>query len=301
MTKTNKRSNMKSTIKYLSLITAAVVIAMSMSSCVKDKFSSPPATDPTDPSDVHATMNLRDFKIRYCFGIAHTLDSARPVRINDSIVLSGIINADDRTGNFYKQLVLQDSTGGIQLKVEATGLYNDYPIGRRIFIKAKGLYLYNYLGTLELGGYIDTTAAQPSLGGVPYTLLPKYVVKGALNQTLTPKKYTITELNSANQIYEQSTLIRVDSVEFTAPDTGLTYSDPFNKAFGNINFQQRDRNSAVVRSSGYANFAAVKVAKGSGTLLGIFTIYQKSNGSLINQIGIRDTTDVQFNQPRFAP
>ncbi|MBS1686258.1 MAG: hypothetical protein JSS76_16050 [Bacteroidetes bacterium] len=292
---------MKSKIKSLYTLAAATALSLVLSSCVKDKFSAPANTTATDPSGVAATMNLRDFKIRYCFGVAHTLDSAKPVRINDSIVLSGVINAADRTGNFYKQLILQDSTGGIQLKVEATGLYNEYPIGRRIFIKCKDLYIYNYLGTLEIGSYIDTTGAQPTLGGIPYTLLPTYVVKGALNQTLVPKKYTITDLNSANQIYDQSTLIRIDSVEFTAPDTGLTYSDPFNKAFGNINFQQRDRNTAVVRSSGYANFAAVKVPKGSGTLYGIFTIYQKSNGSLINQIGIRDTTDVQFTDPRFAP
>jgi hypothetical protein len=55
----------------------------------------------------------------------------------------------------------------------------------------------------------------------------------------------------------------------------------------------------VVRSSGYANFAIDRVAQGSGNLTGIFTIYQKSNGSTINQIGIRDTTDVQFYSPRF--
>ncbi|MBS1593106.1 MAG: hypothetical protein JST90_02200 [Bacteroidetes bacterium] len=292
---------MKSTIKFLSTLATAAAITLMASACVKQKFASPPDTTATDPSGMAATMNLRDFKIRYCFGVAHVLDSASPVRINDSIILSGIINAADRSGNFYKQLVLQDSTGGIQLKVDATGLYNEYPIGRRIFIKCKGLYLYNYLGTLEMGSYIDTTGPQPGLGGIPYTLMPTYIVKGALNQTLIPKKYTIADLNAANQIYEQSTLIHVDSVEFTAPDTGLTYADPFNKAFGNINFQQRDRTTAVVRSSGYANFAAVKVPKGSGTLYGIFTIYQKTNGSLINQIGIRDTTDVQFTDPRFAP
>lgn len=274
---------------------------MTIGACVKQKFDAPPIHTDTDPSGMQATMNLRDFKIRYCLGPIYTMDSARPVLITDSIILSGVINAADRTGNFYKQLVLQDSTGGIQLKVDATGLYNEYPIGRRIFIKCKGLYLYNYLGTLEMGSYIDTTGPQPGLGGIPSTLLSQYVVKGALNVPLTPKKYTITGLNAANQLYDQSTFIQIDSVEFTPADTGLTYADPFNKAFGNINFQERSRATAVVRSSGYANFATVHVAKGSGTLYGIFTLYQKSNGSLINQIGIRDTTDVQFTDPRFAP
>jgi hypothetical protein len=142
-------------------ITAAIMItvmALAISSCVKDKFTAPPTLANADPSGLTATMTLKQFEIAYCFGIAHTLDSIRPVRIDSNIILSGVINADDRTGNFYKQLVLQDSTGGIRLRVNATGLYNDYPIGRRVFIKCKGLYLYNYLGTLELGSYIDTPA-----------------------------------------------------------------------------------------------------------------------------------------------
>ncbi|MCW3127174.1 MAG: hypothetical protein JWO03_2832 [Bacteroidetes bacterium] len=291
---------MKSSLINKVLITlTAAVMAFAVSSCVKDKFSAPAALINADPSGMQATMTTLQFKNRYCFGVAHTLDSSRPVLITDSIILSGVINADDKTGNFYKQLILQDATGGIQVKVEATGLYNEYPIGRRVFIKCKGLYLYNYLGTLEMGSYIDTTGPQPTLGGIPNTLLSTYVVKGASGVPLAPVKYTIADLNNANQLYEQSTLIQVDSVEFIDGDLGLTYSDPFNKAFGNITFTERSRNTAVVRSSGYANFAAVPVAQGSGTLTGIFTIYQKSNGTFINQIGIRDTTDVQFSSPRF--
>ena len=281
------------------LALTALILTVAITSCVKEKFAAPPVRSETDPSGLQATMTLQAFKNRYVYTFAHTLDSIRPVRIVDSIILTGVINAEDRSGNFYKQLVLQDSTGGIQIKVDATGLYNEYPVGRRVFIRAKGLYLYNYLGTLEIGGYVDTTGSQPSLGGIPSNLISSFVVKGALNVPVVPKKYTINQLDAANQLYQQSTLIQVDSVEFIDGDLGLTYSDPYNQAFGNINFRDRIGNTAVVRSSGYARFAAVPVAKGMGTLTGIFTIYQKSNGSFINQISIRDTSDVRFNNPRF--
>ena len=289
-----------SIIKNITVAVTIAVMALTISSCVKDKFSAPPALANTDPSGLTATMTLKQFKITYCFGVAHALDSIRPVRIDSNIIISGVINADDRTGNFYKQLVLQDVTGGIQIKVNATGLYNDYPIGRRVFIKCKGLYLYNYLGTLELGSYIDTTGSQPGLGGIPSSLLPTYVIKGATGVAVTPQVYNISQLDAADQLNAQSTLIQIDSVEFINGDLGLTYADPFNKAFGNATFSEKHTGyTAVVRSSGYANFAVDRVAQGSGSLTGIFTIYQKSNGSTINQIGIRDTTDVQFYSPRF--
>jgi hypothetical protein len=288
-----------SIIKRITAAAVVAIMAISISACVKDKFSVPTVVNPSDPSGLHATMTFKDFKYKYCFQTAHILDSIRPYRIPDSIILSGVVNADDRTGNFYKQIVLQDSTGGIQIKIDATGLYNEYPVGRRIFIKCKGLYLYNYLGTLELGSYIDTTGPQPSLGGIPPTLLSTFVVKGAMDTPVVPKLYTIAQLNSADQLVEQSRLIQIDSVEFINGDLGLTYADPFNKAFGNITFADQGGYTAVVRSSGYANFAAKRVAQGSGRLTGIFTIYAKSNGTTINQIGIRDTTDVKFYNPRF--
>jgi hypothetical protein len=286
-------------IKKITLALTVAVLACTISACVKDKFSAPASLANADPSGLQATMTLAQFKTLYCYQKAHTLDSIGPVHITDSIILSGVINGDDRSGGLYKQLVMQDSTGGIQLKVDATSLYNEYPIGRRIFVKCKGLYLYNYEGTLEIGSYVDTTGPQPGLGGIPAPLIPNYVVKGMTGISITPKLYTIAQLNAADQLNQQSTLIRIDSIEATPPDTALTYADPYNKAFGNINFVDRLGYTSVLRTSGYADFAAIPVPNGSGTLIGIFTVYAKSNGTTVNQINIRDTSDVHWNNPRF--
>jgi hypothetical protein len=277
-----------------------VVIGAAISSCVKDKFSAPPALANTDPANIQATMTLHDFKAKYCNNSNFNIyDSIRPILITDSIVLSGIVNGDDRSGAFYKQIVFQDATGGMQIKVDASGLFNEYPVGRRIFVNCKGLYLAYYLGSLELGSYVDTTGSQPSLGGIPAPLIPKFIVKGSSGNRLIPQRYTIAQLNAANQQDQQSTLIRIDSIQFTPPDTALTYADPYNKAYGNINFVDKFRYSSILRTSGYADFAAIAVPDSSGTLTGVFTIYAKSNGTTVNQINIRDTSDVQFHSPRF--
>jgi hypothetical protein len=289
-----------SLINKMTTALAIVVISVAISSCVKDKFDAPPALTNADPSNIQRTMSLHDFKAKYTNRLTvNVYDSIRPTLITDSIILSGIVNGDDKSGAFYKQIVFQDETGGMQIKVDATGLFNDYPVGRRVFIKCKGLYLYYYLGSLELGSYIDTTGSQPSLGGIPAPLIPKFIVKGSSGNVLTPQRYTIAQLNAANQQDQQSTLIRIDSIEFTPPDTALTYADPYNKAYGNINFVDKFRYSSVLRTSGYADFAAIPVPNNSGTLIGVFTIYAKSNGTTVNQINIRDTSDVQFNSPRF--
>lgn len=277
---------------------AVVILSVILSGCVKDKYNAPPAPN-ADPAGVYATMTIKQFKQHYYLP---NQNNPNPFQITDSVILSGVINADDRSGNIYKTLIFQDSTGGLQIVANQPDLYNIYPVGTRIFVKAKGLYLYNYLGTLELGSFIDNTGAQPSLGGIPPNLLNYFIVKGMTGLTVTPRHWSLFNLNNgADQLNDQSTLIQVDGVEFIAADTALTYADAINKVSGNLLLQDTvlpTPNTVTVRTSGYANFATLNPPKNYGSVLGIFTIYQLSNGSTVNQITVRDTTDLMLNLPR---
>jgi len=289
-------------IKNIVVAVSCAVVLLCSQSCVKDKFTSP-TTPNSDPSGMTATMTIKDFKARFCGGAGgNVLDSIAPMKINDSIILSGVINADDRSGNIYKSLIFQDSTGGLQVVADQSDLYNTYPVGTRIFVKVKGMYLYNYLGTLELGSYINTTGATPSLGGIPSVLIGKYVVKGMTGLTVTPKHWTLFNLtNAADQLNDQSTLIQVDNVEFITADLSLTYADAINFASGNLILQDTVKptpNTVTVRTSGYANFATQNPPSGFGSVLGVFTIYQQSNGTTVNQLTVRDTSDVRLYSPR---
>ena len=288
-------------IKNIALSIASAAVIMSASSCVKETFSAPVAPANTDPAGIYPTMTIKDFKTQYIFHRAHVLDSASPVLITDSIILSGVVNSDDRSGNLYKQLIFQDSTGGLQIVVDAADLYNTFPVGTKIFVKCKGLYLYNYLGTLEIGSYINRTGAQPSLGGIPWVNLSTYVLRGMKMDTVLPKRLTLAQINGADPINDQSILVQVDSVHFAVAtnDTTTTYADAINKAFGNVNLNDcpSPPNSVTVRTSGYANFATTLVPHGYGSVLGIFSIYNKSSGP-VNQLTIRDLNDVRLTRTR---
>ena len=284
------------------IATATAVVILSIASCVKEKFSNPTITN-ADPAGVSATMTMAQFKSLYCGGArGNALDSLVPVLIKDSIILSGVINGDDRSGNIYKTLIFQDATGGLEVTVDQSDLYNTYPVGTRIFVKCKGMYLFNYAGTLELGSYINYTGAQPALGSVPAVNLTTYVLKGMTGIALTPKHWTVFNLvNGADPLNDQNTLVEVDGVQFTNADTSLTYGDAINKASANLLLEdsmQPTPNTVIVRSSGYATFATAKPSTGYGSVVGIFSLYQESNGTVQNQITIRDTTDVKLNNPR---
>ena len=67
---------------------------------------------------------------------------------------------DDRSGNYYKSIVIQDSTGGIELKFNDGFLYNQYPIGRTLYIKCKDLILTDYNGLTQLIGSTKEESAK---------------------------------------------------------------------------------------------------------------------------------------------
>src|SRR4051812_9060600 len=129
--------------KFFRLSTAATMLTMfavTLNSCKKN-FDQPPY--PVDPAIV-ANTSIRDLKA------IHSVSGALDVIATD-IIISGIVTADDRSGNLYKQLFIQDSTGAIQILLEATNLYTTYPVGRRIFVRCKGLCLSDYNRTMMLG------------------------------------------------------------------------------------------------------------------------------------------------------
>ncbi|MEI2750497.1 MAG: DUF5689 domain-containing protein [Ferruginibacter sp.] len=71
--------------------------------------------------------------------------------ITDDVIISGVVVANDKSGNFYKQLFIQDSTGAMQLLLDANSLYVTYPVGRKVYIKCKGLTLSDQNNNMATG------------------------------------------------------------------------------------------------------------------------------------------------------
>ena len=153
--------------KIVKLFAAVMLVGVigSMSAC-KKSFDEPPG--PADPNIV-ANTSIADLKA------LHTVPRAYDIITND-VIISGIITADDKSGNFYKQLVIQDTTGAIQILLDANSLYGTYPVGRRIYVYCKGLCVSDYNSTMQLG-VKATVAGNPSLEGIPATSISNYVLR----------------------------------------------------------------------------------------------------------------------------
>ncbi|MES2004210.1 MAG: DUF5689 domain-containing protein [Bacteroidota bacterium] len=240
------------------------------------KFDEPPAY--VGP-DIQANLSIRDLRAMHFTGAAEKIDM--------DYVIEGIVTANDKEDNLYKTIVLEDSTAGISIRLEGFGLYNDYPVGRKLAVKLKELWLGDYARMIQLGGTVDRTdPSVPQLVPLPAPLFERHLVKKSLNNPVTAKQVRIDELHDSLQ----SRLIVLDNVEFSVSDTGTTYADAINKLSDNKIIKSCNGNSAYIRTSGFAGFAAAKTPRGNGRITAIYSVFRTDK-----QLLLRDTSDVQLN------
>ncbi len=124
-----------------------------------------------------------------------------PVKIEKDIVIGGQVVSEDRTGNIYKSLYIQDETGGIELKLGKSGLYNDYKLGQWVYVTCEGLTLGDYSGMLQLGYEDPTGEYETSYLDVQY-IIDTHVFRGEVDTPLEARKVTAASLRSLNEYNE---------------------------------------------------------------------------------------------------
>src|ERR1051325_4480283 len=128
------------------------------------KFDAPPAYA---PPDITPTITIAALKVHHVFGSYEIMST-------DDII-EGTVVANDSSGNFYKQIIIQDTSGGIAINIDDYNLYTSYPEGRQVFIKLKGLIMYDDNRLIEIGGSID---ANNNINPIAGPIKDQYVVKG---------------------------------------------------------------------------------------------------------------------------
>ena len=125
--------------------------------------------------------------------------SNAPVKIEKDILIGGQVVSEDRSGNIYKSIYIQDATGGIELKIGKNGLYNDYKLGQWVYVKCSGLTLGAYNGMLQLGFEDPTKEYETSYIDVQY-IIDTHIFRGALDTPVAAKKVAEADLLNADNI-----------------------------------------------------------------------------------------------------
>ena len=196
-------------------------------------------------------------------------DDDPPITIDSTYSIYGVITCEETNGNFYKETFIQDLSGAIKLKLDASGgLY----IGDSVRVSLNGVTMSEYGELIQL----DNVSVD------------EQIVKIATNKLVTPYVTTINQLDVEE---DESRLIQLDNVEFQT--INVTYADAISLSTENRTLNDCNGNSILVRTSGYANFADDTVASGKGSIIGIFTRFRDDK-----QLIIRDINEVVMEGDR---
>ncbi len=256
------------------------LLAIGLLGCVKREFDEPPVGG----EPINVTPNISIAALKALHVTPGGFDT-----IKQDLIIGGVVVMDDRSGNYYKSLVIQDTSGGIEVRFNDGFLYNQFPVGRQIFIFCKDLILTDYNNLTQLTGSVIEQGGATSNVGLTEAQVRRKIVKGPMVGAPTPRTMRINELNNSHI----STLIRLEGVQFIAADAGKTYADPITKNSLNRTLMDCSGNKLVLRSSGYADFAGQLTPTGNGSIVGVLSVF----GTTL-QMYIRDLNDVNMTGDR---
>ena len=134
-------------------------------------------------------------------------------------ILEAVVVSSDEGGNFYKNLVLQetgtDEVRGLVLMIDLRSSYTRYPYGLKIFLKVKGLSMYRDDAGYRIG-YLNRDELIP----IPESVLDEHIIRSGVIE-----KPFVTTLE-ADQLNDEwlNTRIRVEEAQFEKEDLGKTYA-----------------------------------------------------------------------------
>jgi len=261
-------------LKRFSLL--ALLISLTTWGCIDREFDEPPVGE---LPDLEANATIAQLKALHTVGGVSKL-------VTEDWIVDGVVIADDQSGNFFKNIVIQDETGGIAIRLNSTGLYNDFPVGRKVFLLAKNLYIGDYNGLHQVNGSVDAALEE--------VLIPEHVIGAERDQTVAPKVVTMAELQNTT-FYNSlvNTLVQINDVQFSQADAEAPYADAANQFSINRNVEDCNGNSIILRSSGFADFAAELTPAGKGSIVAVVSIFGNTK-----QLNIRDLNDVQMSGDR---
>lgn len=195
-------------------------------------------------------------------------------------IVKGYVIADETGGNIYRTFYLRGEDGkciAVYRKGSGDGGSESYNVKTG-----------DYIGYKLYGSIISEYSKLPQIQVQEYDPNKLIVIYArGCDDMVQPVKTTIERINAGEHLCD---LVKLENVQFETYE-GLTYAE--GQTNTNRSLVSCDGESIIVRTSGYASFAAEPLPAGRGTLTSIASVYNTTW-----QLLIRNTSDVRMNGQR---
>jgi Family of unknown function (DUF5689) len=265
-----------------------LLLLLIFSSCVQDDQFELPETGVLEPELEGEIVSITSVKT--ALENAQIAGEETATFEGTNTYMSGFVISSDESGNFFEELILQDTpenpTAGIKVLIDVNPLFTKYELGRKVYIKLDGLSVGINSGVVTLGALnvdeIDKISASNE---------EVFLFRSAEMDTLIPTKKTLSQLNA----HDVNTLIQLPKAQFTETQVGLSFANEPGDAFDGdrlIESCSEDGGAILFQTSTFADFKGLAIPQGSGILTAIVS---KNFFGDENVLVIRDPSDIQFN------
>ncbi len=267
------------------------LIMMSMSlSCVQDdNFKAPTPEDDgsTDPGpEIEANITVAEVK---------ELLAGDHTELISDLILEAYVVSSDASGNFYKELYLQDHpsnpTAGIRLVLDSQDLYLTYDVGRKLFIHLEGLAIGKGNDDVITIGQ----ASENEITGISEPVIQDYITKSGVVATIEGKPVLFSDITEEHV----GMYISVSNTQLNINQLGL----PFVEAEELFDTQRmlescEEGISFPLETSAYANFSQLILPDAAGTVSGIVTKDYHGNDFVLV---LNEADDLIYDGERCGP
>ena len=216
--------------------------------------------------------------------------------ITSDIAVKGYVSSSDATGNFYKEFFIQnapqDATDAVKISLNQVDSYNQFNIGREVYISLKNLYLGEANGgdgVFTIGGAVNGDGEVEPLTA---NEVPLYVFRSATTETIVPKD--VTSLSSD----DIGIFVTLNDTEFPTNEVGQPYvasTDDYDTQRTVQRCSGFEYATFLLETSSFASFKNEVLPSGGGSISGI--VSKTYNGSDL-VLALNTTEDVQMNDSR---
>ncbi|QTE24100.1 DUF5689 domain-containing protein [Polaribacter cellanae] len=286
----------------LIILVIAIITGISFTSCVEDGDFTVPQNLGVEENAKLNELLADNIDIKTISQVKSLFSSgSAPVEITDKLVVKGYVTSSDKSGNFFKEIYLQDNpenpTEAIKVVLELNDTYNKYNIGREVYINLEGLFVGETRsrdGVTAIGGKADGN----KLVNLSLNQIEKNMLRSTKTEKIVPLKLSLSQISESNV----GMFVQIDNVEFPSNIAGeknyFDDNDRFDtkrtlqscEGFGYSNFE--------LETSSFASFARRTLPKKAGTLKAV--VVKTFDGRDV-VLALNDIADIDFSKDRCTP
>ncbi|MDW5289962.1 DUF5689 domain-containing protein [Formosa sp. PL04] len=220
------------------------------------------------------------------------------VQFSSNSVVKGYVSSSDKTGNFYKEIYIQDQPSNpkaaINIVLNQVDSYNQFNLGREVYISLKDLYLGETVSeVLAIGGFEDGSR----VGLLTENQIKSHLFRSSETVEIEPLELNFSDINE-NYI---GMFIVINNVEFPENLKDQSYFNAIDD-FDTQRTMQRCEGFSyeefILETSSFSSFKNEILPTQNGTIKGVIS---KSYGGDNFVLVLNDTKDVVMTDSRCSP